>query len=139
MAISAILAGLAIYGVSLMKSFENEQAYNRLSNKEKQVVDSLKRVGVDEDEIKENISLMSSALETLRQVQRAIDTQKDFESDVKSTFQNELNRRKAMRINSWQLDMGGALDNLNKINPKIFDTREIRAKLEQAKKELNAL
>jgi len=139
LAISAILAGLAIYGVSLMKSFENEQAYNRLSNKEKQVVDSLKRVGVDEDEIKENISLMSSALETLRQVQRAIDTQKDFESDVKSTFQNELNRRKAMRINSWQLDMGGALDNLNKINPKIFDTREIRAKLEQAKKELNAL
>lgn len=72
LAISAILAGLALYGVSVVKSIEDEEAYNRLPKNEKQVVDSLRRVGIEESEIKENIGLMSDALKTLQQIENRL-------------------------------------------------------------------
>ena len=139
LAISAILVGLALYGVSVLNSLNDEGRYNSLPNKEKQVVDSLRRTGVEEGELRENISLMSSALDLLQGIQYNLGNQKDWDKRMKISFPEDFNLLKAQRIGSLGEEIALALDKLNKVNPKIFDTRETRAKLEQAKKELNAL
>ncbi len=137
--ISAILAGLALYSASVMKSIEDENAYNRLPKNEKVIVDSLRKVGVEEDELKKNISLMSDVLIILQGVQSAIKNQKDWDKQTRVYFPDTFNFQRAQRIGSLMDEIALAFDKLNKMNPKIFDTREIRARLEQAKKELNEL
>lgn len=139
LAISAILAGLALYSVNVIKSIDDEEVYNRLPKNQQVVVDSLRRIGVEEDELKKNMSLISDALILLQGVQSTIKNQEDWEKRAREYFPNTFNLEKSQRIGSLMDEIGLAFDKLDKVNPKIFDTREIRAKLEQAKKELKEL
>lgn len=64
---------------------------------------------------------------------------KDYEEQLKISFPKEFNRQKEYDLNFRRMKIAQALDKLNQVNPKIFDTREIKTRLQQAKEELNKL
>lgn len=135
-----IAVGLVIYSASLLKSFDNQVNYNKLSKNDKQLVDSLKRAGIDEDELRENVEIMGDINETLERVDKMVKNEKDFEEDIKNSFPEEFHFRKSMRTSNFRNEIARCLDKLNKINPKIFKNKEeIRMRLLQAEQELNKL
>ena len=141
-AIITATAVLAIYaGINKIQGWHNDSRYNKLTSKQQVVVDSLKRVGVDERQIQHEIYLMSEVISHLESVQKAVDNQpewdKNYDKSLRGVFEYKTTRDR--RINFFKQELRWAEETLKEINTKVIDTSEIKARLEQLKKALAEL
>lgn len=133
-AIVALALGTAVLGVNKFNKFLDQQKYNSLALKEKTKVDSLLKEGkINKDIIKENVNLMSRVINDLQWMDRGIALIEEDETE------KGIGKSGSARLISLITMLEHIKYDVGLINPRIFDTKNLYARIGQFEKALREL